>query len=193
LERFRGVGYYNLISYAYRADLRGDDEAAAQAYSCYADARHPDSPPPVYAWLGKTANGGWNRESVRYALKNANSAEFSVPLLSLHGQRDGLIGLHAQSLAYADAVALFGNPDLHRLYVIANAGHVDKHADGGWGYSGVDPDPEIPNLLTPMQAYAQRAFHYLVNWVEDGVVAPPSRLVETDPANDVTDATTLGW
>jgi hypothetical protein len=193
LERFRGVGYYNLVSYVYRADLRGDDAAASQAYSCYADPSYPHTPPPLYAWLGKAVNGGWNLESVHYALRNANSGEFSVPLLSLHGQHDGLLGLNAQSLDYSDAVGLYGNPDLHRQYIIAHAGHVDKHADGGWGYSAGDPDPAIPDLLTPMQAYAQRTFHYLVNWVENGVAAPASRLVQTDPADDVTDPAALSW
>jgi hypothetical protein len=193
LARFRGVGYYNLVSYVYRADLRGDDAAASQAYSCYADPSYPYTPPPLYTWLGMAANGGWNLESVHYALRNANSGEFSVPLLSLHGQHDGLLGLNAQSLDYSDAVGLYGNPDLHRQYTIAHAGHVDKHADGGWGYGAGDPDPAIPDLLTPMQAYAQRTFHYLVNWVEDGVAAPASRLVETDPANDITDPAALSW
>ncbi|MDJ0783968.1 MAG: tannase/feruloyl esterase family alpha/beta hydrolase [Desulfosarcinaceae bacterium] len=192
-EAFRGVGYYNLVSYVYRADLRGDDAATSQAYSCYADPNNPNTPPPLYEWLRNAPNGGWNQESVRYALKNANSGEFSAPLLSLHGQHDGLVALNAQSLDYADAVARFGNPDLHRLYIIANAGHVDKHADGGWGYSSAEADPDIPDLLTPMQAYAQRAFLYLEKWVEEGVVAPASRLVETDPTIDVTDPSLLDW
>ena len=66
-------------------------------------------------------------------MKNANTGEFSVPMLSLQGQADGLVPLHSQGLEYKDAVELYGNPDLHRFYIIAHAGHVDSHADGGWG------------------------------------------------------------
>ena len=192
-EIFRGVGYYNLVSYVYRADLRGDDPGQSAAYSCYSDPANPNTPPPIYDWLPDAENGGWNKESVRYALKNANTAEFSAPMLSLHGQHDGLVALMAQSLDYKDAVELFGSPYLHREYIIAHAGHVDKHADGGWGYSAAGVDPAVPDLLTPMQAYAQRAFQYLEEWVEDGVLPPDSKLVETDPANDITDPSLLDW
>lgn len=193
LELWRGVGYYNLISYAYRADLLGDDAINAAAYSCFSDPTNPNSPPPVYQWLNQTEHGGWTREAVKYALKNSNSGEFSAPMLSLHGQHDGLLALDSQGIAYRKAVELFGRADLHRFYIIAHAGHVDKHADGGWGYSSVMVDPEVPDLLTPMQPYAQRAFAYLVDWVENAQLPPESKLVETDPANDILDSTTLHW
>jgi hypothetical protein len=192
-EIFRGVGYYNLVSYVYRADLRGDDAVTSAAYSCYSDPANPDTPPPIYDWLSGAENGGWNRESVRYALKNANTGEFSVPMLSLQGQADGLVALNAQGLDYKDAVDLYGNPDLHRFYIIAHAGHVDKHADGGWGANSSVVDPAIPDLLTPMQAYAQRTFDYLVDWVENGELPPDSKLVETDPADDIIDPGLLDW
>ena len=192
-EAFRGVGYYNLVSYVYRADLRGDDAAASAAYYGYSDPANPDTEPPLYEWLRNAKNGGWNRESVRYALKNANTGEFSVPMLSLQGQADGLVALLAQGLDYKDAVERFGNPEQHRFYVIAHAPHVDKHVDGGWEYSPYPPDlsdpanVDVSELLTPMQAYVERAFQYLQAWVEDGDLPPDSKLVETDPANDITD------
>ena len=192
-EIFRGVGYYNLVSYVYRADLRGDDPAASAAYSCYSDPANPDTPPPIYDWLRNADNGGWNRESVRYALKNANTGEFSVPMLSLQGQADGLVPLSSQGLEYKDAVELYGSPDLYRFYIIAHACHVDKHVDGGWGYSSAGVDPDVPDLLTPMQAYVQRTFQYLVDWVESGELPPDSTLVETDPADDITDPSALDW
>jgi hypothetical protein len=44
-----------------------------------------------------------------------------------------------------------------------------------------------------MQAYVERAFQYLVDWVENGVPAPASRTVPTDPVNDATDPSTLAW
>jgi hypothetical protein len=97
---------------------------------------------------------------------------------------------------YKDAVYLFGNPDLYRFYIIAHAGQVDEHADGGdLGASSAeeDVDPTVQDKLTPMQAYTQRTFAYLVDWVENGVQPPDSKLVETDPANDITDPNDLDW
>jgi hypothetical protein len=194
LPIFRGVGYYNLVSYVYRADLRGDDEVESAAYTCYSDPDNPNTPPPIYDWLEENAeNGGWNKESVRYALKNANTGEFSVPMLTLQGQADGLVALNSQGLEYKDAVELFGLPELYRFYIIAHACHVDKHVDGGWGYSSADVDPTVPDQLTPMQAYTQRTFKYLEDWVENGESPPDSKLVETDPANDITDPNDLDW
>ena len=192
-EIFRGVGYYNLVSFVYRADLRGDDAVASAAYTCYSDPNNPDTPPPIYDWLANAENGGWNKESVRYALKNANTGEFSAPLLSLHGQADGLVATNSMALAYKDAVQRYGVLYLYRMYIIAHAGHVDKHADGGWGYSWTPADPDIPDLQTPMQAYAMRSFTYLVDWVENGEIPPESQLVATDPANDITDPELLDW
>lgn len=192
-EIFRGVGYYNLVSYVYRADLRGDDASTSAAYSCYSDPNSPYTPPPLYNWLPLAKNGGWNEESVRYALKNANTGEFSVPLLSLQGQADAMVPLNSQGLEYKDAVELYGNLDFYRFYIIAHSGHVDKHVDGGWGYSSAEEDPNVPDLLTPMQAYAQRTFTYLVEWVENEILPPDSKLVETDPMYDVVDPTSLNW
>jgi len=192
-EIFRGVGYYNLVSFVYRADLRGDDPIESAAYSCWADPDNPFTPPPIYEWLPAAENKGWNKKSVKYALKNANTGEFSVPMLTLQGQADGLVPLLSQGLAYKDAVELFGKPDLYRFYIVAHGPHVDRHADGGWGYSSALPDPAVPDLLKPMQAYAQRTFAYLEDWVENEVLPPESKLVETDPVNDVTDPGLLDW
>lgn len=190
---WRGVGYYNLTSCVYRADLRGEDAVTSAVYSCYSDPDNPKAPAPLYEWLANAPNGGWNQEAVRYALKNANSGEFSVPLLSLHGQADGLVATGAMAMDYADAVQRFGRPDLHRMYIIAHAGHVDTHADGGWGANPYDVDPEIPSLLTPMQAYTMRTFDYLQDWVENGTLPPQSKLVETDPENDIDEPGLLSW
>jgi hypothetical protein len=51
----------------------------------------------------------------------------------------------------------------------------------------------IGRHLTPMQAYAERTFEYLVDWVENGELPPDSKLVETDPANDITAPIFLDW
>ena len=161
--------------------------------ACHPDPDNPGAPPPLYEWLANAPNGGWNKEAIRYALKNANSAEFSAPLLSLHGQADGLVATSAMAMGYADAVQRFGRPDLHRLYVIAHAGHVDAHADGKWGPNPYEIDPNLPGILTPMQAYAMRTFDYLRDWVENGESPPESKLVETDPEHDMVDPGLLGW
>ncbi len=194
-EIFRGVGYYNLVAYVYRADLRGDGAASAAAYSCYADPLNPLAEPPLYDWLRNAPDNGWDRTSVRYALRNANSAEFSVPMISVHGLADGLLGLNAQAVAYRNAVAAYGNPNLHRLYGIANAGHVDYHADGGgdFDFNGIPGDENMADKLTPMQAYIQRAFTYLVDWAENQQLPPDNTVVPTDPYTDVTDPASLNW
>jgi hypothetical protein len=72
-ESWRGVGYHNLISYVYRAELLGHDMDQAKAYSCFSDPDTPDAYPPLYNWLETAVDGGWTPESVRFALVNANT------------------------------------------------------------------------------------------------------------------------
>lgn len=73
--------------------------------------------------------------------------------LKEYAQADTLINtIDRATMAYKDAVDHFGNPRFYRLYVISHAGHVDHNADGGWGANSDTVDPNIPNLLTPMQA-----------------------------------------
>jgi hypothetical protein len=195
-EIFRGVGYYNLVSYVYRADLRGDDPVASAAYSCYSDPANPNTPPPIYDWLENAPYGGWTQKAVWYALRNANSGEFSAPMISLHGLADGLVAFEAQAVDYRKAIETYGNPEMHRLYGIANAGHVDTHADAvtsDFDFDGVYNNEGMADRLTPMQAYAQRAFDYLVDWVEAGVAPADSKVIPTDPVNDISDSLALDW
>ncbi len=194
-EIFKGVGYYNLISHVYRADLRGDDAVEAGVYSCYSDPANPETEPPVYAWLAAADKGNWTEESVEYALKQANTGEFSVPMISLHGTADGLLGTVSNGTAYQNAVEQYGDDDLHRFFLIENAGHVDAHAGGGLDYdfNGQFGDENAGDELTPMQAYAQKSFDYLVDWVEKNILPPNSTTVTTSPENDVTDPSTLSW
>jgi hypothetical protein len=189
LPTFKGVGYYNLVSYVYKAELRGDTAETAAAYTTYVDPENPDAEPPLYDWLAASDHLGWNGESVRWALENANTGEFSAPMITVAGKADALVAYEAQAVAYADLVSRYGNPDLHRLYTIENAGHVDAHADGtgDFDFNGVPGDEGMADRLTPMQAYVMKAFTYLVEWVEQGEAPPASRTIPTDPTRDAVD------
>ena len=193
LTEFKGVGYYNITAYVFRAELLGHDAGQSLAYSCYSDGG--DEPPPFYPWLEQAQDGGWTPESVTWALRNANTGEFSAPLISVHGQRDGLLGLQANAIAYEDAILEHGDPDMFRLYVIEHGGHVDLHSDGGLDFdaNGMFGDEGAADSFTIMQPYAERAFDYLVAWVEDDAPAPPGKLVATDPVADELDASQLSF
>jgi hypothetical protein len=195
LEQWKGVGYQNLVSYVYRAELLGHDLEASEAYSCFADPAHPDEPPPIYAWLENAEDGGWTAEGVQYALANANTARFKVPMITVVGSKDGLLAMNAHSAAYRQAVEKYGRPELYRQYIIENGPHVDAHADGlvDFDFDGADGNEKAADELTPMQAYAQRAFQYLIDWVEKGRRPPDSKIVATDPVDDVDDPSELSW
>jgi hypothetical protein len=195
LPAWRGVGYYNLISYIYRAELFGHDAEQAAAYSCFSDPDNPDTVPSLYGWLTSTENGGWTEDNVQWALKNANTGEFSAPMITIVGDADGLLAMNANAVAYRSAVEQYGSPDLHRLYVLENAPHVDAHADGGgdFDFNGTAGDENAADELTPMQAYVERAFVYMTDWVENSVMPPENGTIPTDPANDVSDPNQLSW
>jgi len=195
LPIYQGVGYYNLVSYIYRAELLGHDPGESQAYSCYFDSENPDTEPPLYGWLASSDDWGWTGDSIQWALKNANTGEFSAPLISVVGEADALLGYYAQAVPYKNAVEQYGNPDMYRQYVIENAGHVDANADGtgDFDFDGEFGEEGMVDSLTPMQAYVQRAFQYLTNWVESGNAPPDSKIIVTDPGDDVTDPARLSF
>ena len=70
--------------------------------------------------------------------------------------------------------------------MLENAGHVDTHADGhsDFNANGVADDVFMKDELPPIQAYAERAFQYLIDWVENGNAPPGSKLIATDSVND---------
>lgn len=185
---WKGVGYYNLTAYFYRADLLGDDAASSAPYSMWGltGSGHP----AFYDYVASAPNGGWTADSVTWALRNATSGVFSAPMISVHGDRDALIGLPGNGVAYDSAVQAAGTASLHRLYVIQNGNHVDAHADGTLDYNcnGTAGDEGAADLLTPIQPYAERAFDYLVDWVEHQHDPVPSKLIPTDAKHDVLDA-----
>ena len=189
---WKGVGYYNLTAYYFRADLMGHDAKESAAYSMFSSG---SGHPPLYDYLATEKDAGWTDESVSYALRNANSGTFSVPLVSLHGDKDALIGLPGHGIAYAKAVETSGNAALHRLYVVQHGNHVDAHADGTLDYdcNGIPGDEGAKDKLTPMQPYVERAFSYLIDWVEHSRPAPASKTIATDPKSDILDANQINF
>jgi hypothetical protein len=195
LAQWQGVGYANLTSYVYRAELLGHDLTQSADYSCFYDPAKPDERPPLYNWLENADFGGWTSESIQWALANANTAEFKVPLITVVGTADGLLALNAHSVAYRQAVEKYGRKQLYRQYLIEHGPHVDAHADGlvDFDFDGIPGNESAGDELTPMMAYAQRAFDYLIDWTERGIHPPDSQTVPTDPANDVNDPGLLSW
>jgi hypothetical protein len=185
--QYEGVGYWNLTAYIYRADLFGHTAAETAAYSPY--VIQPMTEPPYYAWLKSAVDGNWTKESVDWGLKLGNTGEFSAPLISVHGDADALVGLLANGYGYRDHVMAYGDPSMHRLYVIQHGPHVDKHADGAldYNFNGMAGEEGAADLLTPMQGYVRRGFSYLTAWVEMGTMPPNSKTVATDAVNDVID------
>jgi len=123
-----GVGYLNLSSSLYLAEARGDGAADWQDYNYQNTSTYPDDPvePILYDYLETNADTlGFNQEAVDYFLKIANSAEFSVPLIEIHGTKDSLVPTNGQGVAYREAVEEFGNLELHRLYLIENGMDVE--------------------------------------------------------------------
>jgi hypothetical protein len=195
LPQWQGVGYANLTSYLYRAELLGHGMSESAAYSCFYDPANPDKPPPIYEWLENASNSGWTPESIQWALLNANTAEFKAPMITVAGSADGLLALNAHCVAYKKAVKKYGRRQLYRQYLIENGPHVDAHADGlgDFNFDGIRGNEWAWEKLTPMQAYAQRAFMYLTDWIEMGIRPPRSQTVPTDPINDISDPDLLSW
>jgi hypothetical protein len=195
LEQWKGVGYQNLVSYVYRAELLGHDLEQSAAYSCFVDPENPDQQPPLYEWLENAEYGGWTAEGVQYALVNANTARFKSPMITVVGNKDGLLAMNAHSAAYHQAVRKYGNSNLYRQYIIQNGPHVDAHADGtvDFDFDGIAGNEGAADELTPMQPYVQRAFQYLVDWVEKGCLPPDSKAVATNPIKDAVDPAELSW
>lgn len=191
LPQFKGIGYYNFTAYYFRAELLGHDLTESAAYSCFPP--NATDPPAFYAWLAQAQDGGWTAESVTYALANANTAEFSAPLITVHGDGDGLLGLGSNSTAYEAAVQKYGQADQYRLFVISRGGHVDLHSDGllDFDFDGMAANEGAAAEFTFVQPYAERGFDYLVDWASNQVAPPASKKVATDPTKDVLDASLI--
>ncbi len=189
-----GVGYLNLSSSLYLAEARGEGAADWLNYNYLNTSTYPHPPvePTLYAYLEANADSlGFNQEAVDYFLKTANSADFSVPLIEIHGTKDSLVPAMGQGVAYRDAVEQYGNPELHRLYLLENGVHVEYQVDFGrvdYDFNGNPADQavegQVVETLTPMQGYAMQTMDMLEAWVEDGVAPVESGTVITDPIGD---------
>jgi pimeloyl-ACP methyl ester carboxylesterase len=82
-----------------------------------------------------------------------NALDIAVPTITVHGDADSIVA-YAQALAYLEAVTQAGYSDLYRLYGVPGGEHID--------YS----------MEMSMQIYL--GFTWLVDWVENGIPAPPS-------------------
>lgn len=51
----------------------------------------------------------------------------------------------------------------------------------------------MADKLTPMQAYAQRTFYYMVDWIEKGIKPPESKVINTNPIEDIYNPDDLDW
>lgn len=74
-------------------------------------------------------------------------------------------------LAYKKAVEKYGHKRLYRQYLIENGPQFDAHADGSvdFDFDDIPGNEGAEDELTPLQAYAQRSFSYLIDWVEKGI------------------------
>lgn len=190
---FKGVGYYNFTSYVYRADLCGDDSTEALAYTAYS---FDGNIPPYYAFFRSEAGKTWSQECIDTAIALANTGVFSVPLISIQGAGDALLGTTSNQLGYVSAVESEGNPELYHHYVVNTGNHVDLHADGlalDYDVDGTFGEEGAGAQLTPLQGYIQRGFEYLEDSVELGMTPPSSKTLTADPVIDVIDPALINF
>lgn len=82
-----------------------------------------------------------------------NTGDLQVPLISIAGRRDYLIGAEGHALAYRDLIRARGKHDLHSLVLVDYASHIDTNA-------------EQFAFVEPLMPRAHAAFEELVARVE---------------------------
>ena len=82
-----------------------------------------------------------------------SAADISIPTITVHGTKDAL-SPYSKSIEFMNAVAAEGHLDLYRLYKVVGGQHGD----------------------TQLTAQVSSRFDQLVNWVEYGILPPPSSL-----------------
>ncbi len=81
----------------------------------------------------------------------SSATNISVPTITVHGTKDALAP-YSTAVEFMNAVAAAGNSDLYRLYKVVNGQH---------------GNPTVSAQISPQ-------FDALVNWVEQGIIPPPS-------------------
>ena len=85
-----------------------------------------------------------------------NSGNLEAPLISIYGSWDCLCVPRYHLSAYADCVNKQGKADLHRIYEVERATHIDSLVHSLWD-SGKELQPMLPE--------AQARFKELVSWI----------------------------
>ncbi len=93
-----------------------------------------------------------------------NTGDLKVPLVSISGKRDYLIGSEGHAAAYREIVRARGKADLHRLILVDDASHIDTNNEA------------FP-FVEPLMPRAHAEFEALVALVEGepAATAPSSR------------------
>lgn len=99
----------------------------------------------------------------------ALTGDLKKPMITLHGTWDVQIHAKYNSVYYRELIERRGKGALHRLYLIEHA----HHSDAVVGDPAVDP----AHQMQPILPYSHQAFDLLVDWVENGVLPPESRMV----------------
>ena len=82
-----------------------------------------------------------------------NTGDLQVPLISIAGRRDYLIGCEGHALAYRTLIEQRGKQELHRLELVDDASHIDTNH-------------ELFSFVEPLMPRAHAAFEELVALVE---------------------------
>ncbi|OLA96742.1 MAG: hypothetical protein AUH20_02860 [Candidatus Rokubacteria bacterium 13_2_20CM_69_15_2] len=97
----------------------------------------------------------------------ATDGDISRPLVTLQGTMDALLPIKRHGRPFRDAVVGAGRAALHRYYEIQNGNHIERYRQSCCNFT----------QLEFIQPHAHRAFQLLVDWVERGVLPPPSQCV----------------
>jgi len=97
----------------------------------------------------------------------STDGDISRPLVTLQGTMDALLPIKRHGRPFRDAVVGAGRAALHRYYEIQNGNHIERYRQSCCNFT----------QLEFIQPHAHRAFQLLVDWVERGVLPPPSQCV----------------
>jgi len=97
----------------------------------------------------------------------ATDGDISRPLVTLQGTMDALLPIKRHGRPFRDAVVGAGRAALHRYYEIQNGNHIERYRQSCCNFT----------QLEFIQPHAHRSFQLLVDWVERGVLPPPSQCV----------------